>query len=180
MGSGIALNGKELFPSDYLSAVDLAGKDHSLTISAVERVGLMNPGSKREESKVRISFAGAKKFLVCNKTNAKTIAGLHGTEATKWIGKAITIYPTKCRNGPSMVDCIRVRDAIPAARQAQAPAPATAPVKSPADEAEQRERDAAEAALAAKKVEFPRNTPSRPGGEPAMQGAAVSEEDIPF
>lgn len=120
MGSGITLNGQELFPSDWLGAPDLAGKDVVVTISKVDRAELYTP-RKGKSVKVIIEFTGKRKRLVCNKTNASTIAKLHGTEVLKWVGKAITLYPTTCQNGPQTVPCIRVREIAP--RQGSTPPP---------------------------------------------------------
>jgi hypothetical protein len=55
-----------------------------------------------------------------NVTNAKAMARLHGEEITAWKGKRVTLYPTQTQFGNKMVDCIRVRDTVPAPMQQQA------------------------------------------------------------
>ena len=99
-----------MFPSKYLRAVDLNGKDAQLTITKVQIDELQMKGGKKEKKPV-VYFAKTEKMLVLNKTNAMAIAAQLGKETNNWAGKAITIYPTKDRFGPDVVDCIRVRGA---------------------------------------------------------------------
>lgn len=108
-----------LFPSKYLSADDLRGKDHVVVIDAISpRDELQRQGGKKEYKPV-IRFKGRNKALVLNKTNARTIAKLYGNEVTAWIGKAITLYPTRVQFGGSDVDAIRVRPTEPQAAAAR-------------------------------------------------------------
>ena len=129
MGSPVTLKGSLLFPSKYLSHVDLQGKDFTLTIEHVNVDELQMVGGKKEK-KPLVSFKGAQKKLVLNKTNATIIADLYGNEVTGWFGKRITLYPTTCRFGANTEKCIRVREAVPpaskndAAMAAQDPPPA--------------------------------------------------------
>lgn len=102
-----------LFPRNYIAAPDLQGKDHTVVIAAVNREDLRCHGGKTEK-KVVVQMQGKEKKWVLNRTNADTIAGLYGTEVNDWIGKAVTLYPTTDRFGPKTVDCIRVRDGVPA------------------------------------------------------------------
>lgn len=99
-----------MFPSKYLKAADLMGKDATVTISGVKADDLqMNNGTK--ERKYVISFVGTDKMLVLNKTNAKSIAAaLNEKRAVKWTGQKITLYPTECMAFGKITDCIRVRE----------------------------------------------------------------------
>ena len=98
----------ELFPSRYLSAPEMEGKQVEVTIESVELEKVMTDG--RSEEIPVISFAGAKKKMALNKTNAKTISSQHGEDMDKWKGKKITIFPTTCSAfGASKVPCIRVK-----------------------------------------------------------------------
>lgn len=101
-----------LYPSKYVKAADLNGKDITLTIQklVVEKMG---HGSE-EERKPVLYFRGATKGLVLNRTNAMIIGALYGDETDDWVGQRITIYPTKVRAFGSMQDAIRVREEIPA------------------------------------------------------------------
>lgn len=101
--------------SGLLKAADLEGRDVDATITGGE-VREMEDGKK----KLQLSFAELAAPLILNVTNAKAIARLHGEEITAWKGKRITLYPTQTQFGHKTVDCIRVRDTVPAQ---QPPAP---------------------------------------------------------
>lgn len=112
MASKVTLGGELLFPNDYVAAVEFKGKDVTLTIVDVKREELRIRGGKSEVKPI-IYFRETKKKLVCNKTNADSIATMYGDKADDWIGKRVTLYPTKTPCGRDMVDCIRVREKIP-------------------------------------------------------------------
>ena len=103
----------------YAAAFDLQGKDVTLAIKEVksEQVDSQNGDKKR---KVIIYFDGARKPMLSNTTNCKTIASLYGTDVEKWKGKAITLYPTTTSAFGEIVECIRVRPVAAAASQAAA------------------------------------------------------------
>lgn len=105
-----------MFPSKYLCAADLieAGRDVPVTITRVFKDELQTRDGKREE-KWLLEFDGAKKKLVLNKTNAGTIAALHGLESDAWIGRRITLYPEKVLSFGKLTDAIRIRPTAPAA-----------------------------------------------------------------
>ena len=76
----VTLNGELMFPSDYVSAVELRGQDVTVTMSAVSKEALqMKDGTNK--GKLVIRFERTPKKLVCNKTNADSIAQVHGTAA---------------------------------------------------------------------------------------------------
>jgi len=93
----------KLFPGRFIKAADLNGKDKTLKISAVVVDELI--GDKGTEIKGLISFEGAKKQLVLNKTNGLCLKQMFGRETDAWVGKRITIYPTTFNDEP----CIRVK-----------------------------------------------------------------------
>ena len=113
----------DAFPSNYIEAAELDGKERTLTIESVED---QHNGSGKDGKafvKPLLRFKGARKGLVLNKTNAKAIHdGLgHGNEMQSWVGKRITIYPATTSLGKERnVPCIRVR-AVPAGVSAEAP-----------------------------------------------------------
>lgn len=110
------LDGELMFPSEYVSAPELKGRDVPVTIVKVERAELMVVGGAKKPGIV-VHFKESPKKFVLNKTNAGTIADMHGTEAKKWVGQRITLFPTTCKCKGKTVDCIRVRDTAPPARQ---------------------------------------------------------------
>lgn len=114
MPSKVTLRGELLFPNDYLAALEFKGKDVTLTIAGIKVEELRMRGGAKENKPV-VTFKETKKKLVCNKTNADSIAEMYGREATEWIGKRVTLYPTKTPVGRKMEDCIRVREKVPPA-----------------------------------------------------------------
>lgn len=116
--SKVTLNGEIAFPSDFLSAVEFKGKDVTLTISAVTKEQVqMTDGSKK--AKMVLRFEKTAKKLIANRTNADSIAQLYGTEASGWVNKRVTFYPTRCLAFGEMVDCVRVREKKPSNGQAE-------------------------------------------------------------
>lgn len=104
------------FPSTYLKASDLGGREVVVTI---DHVSFESVGRDREMKAV-VHFQGKDKGMVLNKTNARKIAQLAGTDETDdWGGVKIKIYPTETEFGGETVDCIRIKPA----------GAATAPVK---------------------------------------------------
>ena len=113
---------RKLHPSEYLGAHDLNGKDAILTILSVsietlktDRGDEQKPVMRFEETKaVAEKNRSKEQRMVLNKTNAKTIADLHGSEVNDWAGKRITLFPTTCQSFGDTVECVRVRPSIPA------------------------------------------------------------------
>jgi hypothetical protein len=114
----------DAYPSKYLTAEDLDGKDVTLTIDSIE---LEEIGQGADKSKkLVIGFRGKKKQFVVNKTNANTIAKVLGSDDTDdWIDQRITIGPREVEFQGNMVWSIRVSLKKPASQQAkEAAAPA--------------------------------------------------------
>jgi hypothetical protein len=99
-------NINDAFPSKYLSASDLGGRSATVTI-ANARIETIGKGTDAGP-KIVLQFVGKQKFFVCNKTNAKTIASLHGEDTDGWLGKSITIAPREVEFQGNMVWSIRV------------------------------------------------------------------------
>jgi hypothetical protein len=66
---------------------DLQGREFTLAIESV-KVKKFDDDSR----KLLITFQNAKKALVCNKTNAESIADMYGTNTEDWIGREIVLY----------------------------------------------------------------------------------------
>lgn len=107
------------FPSKWIRASDLQGRDITLTILRCLEEEVAGDGSTQPV----IYFNGTKKGLALNKTNANIIAEAFGRETDVWLGEKITLYPTKTDFKGDRVDCIRVREQPPA--QPAIPLPAT-------------------------------------------------------
>jgi hypothetical protein len=96
------------FPGRFLTAGHFDGKKITLTVADVYQEDLEGSDKKSKPPKMVMSFVGKKMELVIPKTNAYCIKEMFGRKCIDWVGKRITFFPTKCRFGPSMVDCIRV------------------------------------------------------------------------
>lgn len=102
----------EEFPSQYLEAADLQGREVTVTIESTDKQkGVKGKDGKPFDARV-LFFKGKKKGMCVNKTNAKRIRdqlGL-GDDMDAWIGNSITIYPTTCNAfGNPNTPCIRVK-----------------------------------------------------------------------
>jgi hypothetical protein len=109
MATKVLLGGRLMFPSEYVAAAEFQGRDVTLTIAAIRLEDLQIRGGKKERKPI-LTFRETKKKLVLNKTNAGSIADMHGPKAELWIGKKVTLYPTRTQCGRETVDCIRVRE----------------------------------------------------------------------
>jgi hypothetical protein len=106
---------RSFYDREYIGSWDLPrDRDAIVIIRDVKGVELNNGRTKNK--KPVLYFAGKDKGMVCNKTNAKTIAGLYGNDVAAWVGKAVALFVTTTRdpNGGGDVDCIRVRNTAPA------------------------------------------------------------------
>lgn len=116
---------KLLYPSTYLSSADLLEKDVTLTIKRVVVEELRSEGGSEdkpvvyfEETAAKAKSTGTKeKRLVLNKTNATTIASIHGNEVDDWKGKRITLFPTTAPAFGETKECIRIRPTAPAPKE---------------------------------------------------------------
>tara|TARA_B100000029_G_scaffold166576_2_gene162788 strand:- start:135 stop:545 length:411 start_codon:yes stop_codon:yes gene_type:complete len=116
------------FPSSWLKAADLGGREVTVPMAEV-RIETVGQGTDAEEVPV-LFFAGQAKGLILNKTNARSISQLYGTETTGWAGRQVTLFPTTTQFGAETRECIRIKAP---AETAPAPAPA-APAPPPAPE----------------------------------------------
>lgn len=100
----------EMFPSKWLAAEDLQGKEVPVVIAAVRPEKMLDPGSGERIEKYVVYFERKKKGLVLNKTNAKSIAEIVASEDTdEWVGREIVLVPTKTKAFGELVDCVRVK-----------------------------------------------------------------------
>lgn len=106
------MNVNDIFPSKYVKAHDLGGKDVTVSIRSATLED-MGHGAERER-KLVLWFERATKGLVTNRTNAMIIASMYGPETDNWIGKAITIYSARVKAFGAWHDAVRVKEQIPA------------------------------------------------------------------
>lgn len=98
----------DMFPSKYLVANDIPKEGMDVTILHVEE-------EKMRDGKPKpvIFFDELEKGMVCNVTNWKAIAALHGDESDDWTDQRITLYPSVTTFDEEEVDCIRIKKKIP-------------------------------------------------------------------
>lgn len=106
---------KTMYDAIYIGSWDLPEKDLTVTISKVVGEELTSVGGRKNKKPI-LSFEGAQKGMVLNKTNSKTVATMYGPYVEQWIGKRITLYKAVTHSPEGEVDCIRVRPAIPGAK----------------------------------------------------------------
>jgi len=113
-------NINDAFPSNYLKASDLQGKEVVVTVDRVEFEAV----GREREMKAVIYFVGKQKGIVLNKTNAKKIIEISGSAITEeWAGTQLKIYPTETEFGGETVDCIRIKPVGRPAMQMTKPVP---------------------------------------------------------
>ncbi len=94
----------DLFPSRFVSAADLQGREAIATIDRVEIEKFDD-----DVQKPVVYFEGKTKGLVCNKTNAKSIELIAGDDTDNWPGAAIILFPMMVDFKGQVVEAIRVR-----------------------------------------------------------------------
>ena len=101
------MNLNDAFPSKYLKAGDLP-EEGSQTVT-IEKIGLEEVGRDKQTKPV-IYFEELDRGLVCNKTNARTIARSLGSEDfDDWNGRKIALYRADVDFQGEMVEAIRVK-----------------------------------------------------------------------
>src|SRR4029077_6678042 len=117
---------RTLFDRDYIGAFDVQGRDVTVKITKVIGGELTAVGGRKSKKPI-LYFEGKERGMICNKTNAKTVAAMFGNFTESWVGKRITLFVTQTRD-PSTggdIDCIRIRPTAPAAKGASQDEPAT-------------------------------------------------------
>lgn len=97
----------DFFPSRFLKASDLQGRDIKVFIDHVEAEDFENDG--KTERKPVVFFQGKEKGIVLNKTNAGAIAQAYGYDYTSWRGSQITLYTAMVDAWGETKEAIRVR-----------------------------------------------------------------------
>ncbi|MCB0063486.1 MAG: hypothetical protein KDE19_15295 [Caldilineaceae bacterium] len=96
---------RTLYPSKWLSPDDLGNRRVEVTISECGLDEVYNSQTREKERKLTVSFAGAKKRLICNKTQTFAIAEIAGSyESDDWKGTKVSLRVGNARNGkPTIV-----------------------------------------------------------------------------
>jgi hypothetical protein len=101
----------DYYPSKFLRASDLKGKEITVTIDRVEAEEFEQDGVKRPKPVVHFRNSGIKP-LVCNKTNSSRLATALGDKDTDaWAGKQVRLYPDMEEFRGQVHEVVRVRRA---------------------------------------------------------------------
>lgn len=97
----------EAFPSNYLKAADLQGRQIPVKIKDVifETIGQ----GQQQETRPIVYFEGKEKGLVLNKTNANTVAAVYGDDTDDWVGGDIILFEAMVDYQGRSVPAIRLK-----------------------------------------------------------------------
>ena len=96
------------FPSQYLKASDLGGREVRVIMANVEREKIGT------DTKLILYFKGKDKGLVLNKTNAFAIGDAYGEDTEDWYDQPLILFSIKREYQGKIVDGLRCR--VPTAR----------------------------------------------------------------
>lgn len=109
----------EAFPSKYLKASDLQGRQPTVTISHV----VMEEVGKDKDRRPCLYFVGKEKGIVLNKTNAANITNAYTSNTDAWVNRSVTLFTVWTDFQGQSVEAIRVRPITQQQPAQQAPAP---------------------------------------------------------
>ncbi len=112
-------NINEAFPSNYIKAADLKGRQVSVKMDRAEFEMIGN------DKKLILYFVGKDKGMVLNKTNANNIAMVYGDDTNDWRDQEIVLFEAMVDFQGKTVPAIRVKAPVKT-RQAPARQMATA------------------------------------------------------
>jgi hypothetical protein len=105
----IMANIDDFYPSKFLRASDLKGKEIEVTIDRVGSEEFEEDGGKRNKPVIHFRNNGIKP-MVCNKTNAMLIAtALGNKDYDTWAGKQVRLYPDMETFRGQVHEVVRVR-----------------------------------------------------------------------
>lgn len=89
----------QAYTSPWLKASDLQGRAATVTIETAT-VEEIRQQTGQKEARIVVAFAGKSKRLICNKTQALTLADLAKTEVfANWRGLTVTLEPGRPGRG---------------------------------------------------------------------------------
>lgn len=88
----------QVYASPWLRAEDLQGKTVKVTIAAAAVETLPQADGSQAE-KIVVSFVGAKRKLILNKTQAAALVGIAGDETADWPSTVLYLAPQPTSNG---------------------------------------------------------------------------------
>lgn len=108
------MKASDIYASPFLKAADLQ-KPVKLVIADLEIGDFTDQRTQAEQKRVIMGFAGAKKRLILNKTQANALIAAYGDEMGAWPGKSVILAPGMAPNGQQTV----LLSAVPEERQSE-------------------------------------------------------------
>lgn len=97
------------FPSKYVAAADLEGRDPAVMIIRACIMENVAPPDAPVEEKPVLYFEKANRGVVLNKTRAAVVAALYGDETDHWNGKSITVFSDMTMYMGKSMPCVSLR-----------------------------------------------------------------------
>lgn len=97
----------EVYASPWLKAEDLQGKTVKVTVSQASAETLPNADGSKQD-KIVLTFQGAKRKLILNKTQAAAMAGIGGDDTDLWRGIEVYLAPQPTNNGKLTISLLAV------------------------------------------------------------------------
>lgn len=88
----------EVYASPWLRSEDLQGRTVKVTI-ATATVETLPQADGSQAEKIVVSFVGAKRKLILNKTQAAALVAIAGDDTDRWIGVVVFLAPQPTNNG---------------------------------------------------------------------------------
>lgn len=109
---------KRLYNPNYIGAYSFnEGEKKTVTIKEVKQESVQVPGGAKDNVNV-LYFTEKVKPLICNKTNAKTIAKITSSNYIEdWLGHRITLEVRKVSAFGDLVEAVRVSNVKPKKNQ---------------------------------------------------------------
>ena len=93
----------EVYPSKWLRADDLQGRSVTVVISACSLEAVRQRDGS-EQKRLVLSMKAKEKRFILNKTQARTMADLAGTEHfSEWPGAVVVLSPARAPNGQGTI-----------------------------------------------------------------------------
>jgi hypothetical protein len=99
----------EEFPSKYLKASDLQGREHKVVLQTVIKEQVGKEANLELVVYFRVPVNGVNKPWVLNKTNANTISDLYGDNTGEWEGQSLVLKPVTIEFQGKATPAIRCR-----------------------------------------------------------------------
>lgn len=117
---------RRMYSKEFLYHYDLDGRDVTLTIARVKAGELHDVKNDKKVKKPILYFEeldakGIEKGYAVPITVTQVIGQMYGFKVKDWIGKRVTLYPTTTMAFGKTVECIRIRNRIPKAKNGAVP-----------------------------------------------------------